>query len=271
MGDQSSLLLASLLLREPVMPDPAAVSARLAARCGGRYTVSWDEAEGEGDITLSCSVSGHTVVLGLMRAPVPAADLEAACARNPFWPEAAEVCRQHRAHLMVTLMKGWGDPIRRHLVLTDFVAALSEAVGGLAVLWGPVGVLQSAEYFREQAAEASADHLPLFLWVEFALVRHDGVPFVATYGLDAFGVMEVEGGSSRMKPIQLLERVFDVAHYLCLEGPVLNDGDTIGGSERERIPVRHTDSILDRPGPVIRIEFDAAGGRRGLLSRLFGR
>ncbi len=109
------------------------------------------------------------------------------------------------------------------------------------------------------------------LWVEPARVLKEGVLFVATVGLDELGLIEVEGGSTRRKPAELLGRIFDVANYLCLHGPVLKDGDTIGAPTSERILVRHADSVLNRPGPVIRVEFDGEGARRGPISRWFGR
>lgn len=263
-------LVVMVLLREPAMPDPEAIASCLESRCGERYHVRWDgPVEGQADHSRIFTVNGQSVKMGLIPGPVPQAAWEAACARNAFWPEGTEVCRQHRAHLIVAFQGDWGDPIRRHLLLTDFVAALSEAADALAVLWGPLGVIQPAEYFREHAAQASTDDLPLQLWVNFILMRDADKQFVVTSGLDAFGVREVEGSSSRMQPFDLVGRVFDAAYYLCTHGPVMNDGDTFGCSDAEQIPVRHTNSVLDRPGPVIRLDFD--GARRGLLSRLLSR
>ncbi|WP_374712518.1 DUF4261 domain-containing protein [Symbiobacterium terraclitae] len=266
MDKQNSPLMAMMFLREPVEPDPKAVAARLRARSSYRYELRWDEAA---DGTRFYSLNGRQVVVALMRAPIPPGDWEEGYANHRYWPQAAQVLRQHRAHLIISLMWDQDDPIDRHLLFTDFVAAVSEAVDGLGILWGRHGALRSAELFRELAAKASEDGLPLPLWVDFEPVRHEGKFFMVTTGLDAFGVMEVEVGSARLKPDELFDRLLCVAHYLCTHGPVLKDGDTVGGSATERIPVRHTDSVLDRPGPVIRIDFDA--GRRGLLSRLFGR
>lgn len=270
MDSQRPPLLAMMLLREPAMPDPDAVAARLEARCGERYHVRWENpAEGKKVEVRFFYVNGQRVDVALMPFPIPPGNWEDACARNSFWPEAAQVCQEHRAHLVITLFGEWGDPIRRHLLLTDFIAAVSEAADALAVCWGAGRAMQSAEFFRQQAAQSSADNLPLLLWVAFVLVARDGGPFVSTSGLDAFGVMEVEAGSAHLKPVELLEKVYDTAHYLCTRGPVLRDGDTIGGSAEERIRIRHARSVWDRPDPVIRLEIDAP--KRGLLSRLFGR
>lgn len=271
MDTQRPPLLALMLLRTPTMPAPDAVAARLEARCGERYHVRWENpAEGKKVEVRFFYLNGQRVDLALMPVPIPWKELEGPCATNRFWPEAEADCRQHQAHLVITLLGEWGDPIRRHLMLTDFVAAVAEAADGLGVFWAGGRVVQSAEYFRQLAAKSGSDDLPLLLWVDFVMVMKDGGPFVSTQGLTAFGVMEVEGGSSRLKPIELLGKVHDIAHYLCTRGPVLQDGDTIGESMEERIRIRHAKSIWDRPEPVIRLEFDEAKRSKGLFARLFG-
>lgn len=261
-----------VLLNQPTFPEAQAVADRLEARCGERYHLTWAESTaGQGVAVQRYQLNGQQLDLALMPVPIPWSELEGPCATNRFWPEAAAVCQEHSAHLIASLSGDWGDPIRRHLALTDFVAALVEATGAVAVYWGGGGVVQSAAQFGQWAAGGRPDDLPLLLWVNFQLFAHEGAPFVATTGLGAFGLMEIEGGSQRLKPIDLVGKIYDIAHYTCTRGPVLQDGETIGESAAERIKIRHTESVMGRPHPVIRLEFDGADRPRGLLARLFGR
>jgi len=46
----------------------------------------------------------------------------------------------------------------------------------------------------------------------------------------------------------------NIATYLIEQGPVIADGNTVGGSEEERVVVRHAPSMIDRPGLVYRLE-----------------
>lgn len=271
-ASHGKMLLAMVLLNQPHFPAAEQVAERLTARCGDRYYPTWEEAAGKDSISLqSYQVNNQRIDLMLMPAPIPWTELEGPCATNRFWPEATAVCREHRAHLIVTLRSDWEDPIRKHLLLTDFIAAIVEAVEAPAVYWGAGGVVQPAHLFCQWAAGAGPDDLPLFLWADFRLFPHEGAPFVATSGLAAFRVMEIEGGSRRLKPMELVGKVFDIAHYTCTRGPVLNDGDTIGESDQERIRIRHAKSVWDRPGPVIRIEFDGEKRPGGFFARLFNR
>lgn len=274
MSDQpSDLLLAMILLDERQIPDAEQVAERLAARCGDRHRLSWEERSAKDGVAVQFyQLDGRRVNVALMPAPIPWSNLEGPCATNRFWPEAAEVCRAHKAHLIVALRGEWADPVEPHLALTDLIAAMVEAAGARAVYWGAGTVVQPAALFCKWAADSGPDNLPLFLWVDFRLFSRDGGPFVATTGLASFGVMEIEGGSRQMKPIDLVGKVHDIAHYLCTRGPVLKDGDTAGANEVERIRVRHTDSVWERAGKVIRLEFDREPrGIRRLFSGLFGR
>lgn len=273
MDEQNQSLLCMLLLKEKSsLPDPEGVAARLREIGGSDYQLTWDDPAGskDGIDAQFYNLEGRRVMVGLMPMPIPWTELEGPCAQNVVWPEATEVCRQHQAHLIVGL-QGEPDPVDRHLMLTHFAAAMAQEAGALAVYWGSGGVVQSAELFGQFATEAEPESLPLLLWISFHKFMHEGAPFVATEGLKEFGVMEVEAGSANLKPMQLLEKVYDIAHYLCLRGPVLKDGDTVGASARERFLVRHLPSVMNREERVIRILFDQPKQSRGLLARLFKR
>ncbi|HWI62171.1 MAG TPA: DUF4261 domain-containing protein [Symbiobacteriaceae bacterium] len=261
-------LLAFVLLESAALPD---FTALRASPWASRHEISWDEPK---DGIALFTLDGAEAHIALMPAPVPWSDLELPCAASRFWREATDVCRKHQAHLVVALRSAEPDPVTRHLLLTEFVAALLEATpAALAVYWGNGGVVQSTEIFREFSAAATPNDLPLYLWVDFRLWRQEaGGLYIATTGLEPFGVMELEGTTRRLDPQTLMGKVYDLAHYVCQNGPVLADGDTIGESATERIRIRHAPSVWQR-GQVVRIDFDGPE-RKGpgkLIQGLFGR
>ena len=265
-------LLAMVLLENPAFPD---ITALKDSPWADRHNIVWEEPTSREGISVQLlSVNGDEAHIALMPVPVPWSDLEGPCATSRFWREATDVCRNHRAHLIVSLRSADADPIARHLALTELIAAVTEATpGAVAVYWGNGGVVQPVGIFREFAAHATPDDLPLYLWVDFRLWKQeDGSLYMATSGLEPFGVMELEGCTRRLEPKVLMGKIYDLAHYVCQSGPVLNDGDTIGESEHERIRIRHTESIWPR-GKVVRVEFDGQE-RKGLgavIRGLFGR
>ena len=71
-----------------------------------------------------------------------------------------------------------------------------------------------------------------------------------------FGLMEIEVDHCRMNLQELFEFVSNLAHYLIQSGPVIADGNTVGGNEEERILVRHRSSMIDQREMVYKIVFE---------------
>ena len=69
--------------------------------------------------------------------------------------------------------------------------------------------------------------------------------------------MDIEVEQTEMEPSDLFEFVSNIAHYLIQSGPVIADGNTVGGSAEERILVRHLPSMVDDSRTVYKIVFGA--------------
>lgn len=59
-----------------------------------------------------------------------------------------------------------------------------------------------------------------------------------------------------MAASELFEFVCNIAHYLIQSGPVIKDGNTVGGSADERVRVLHRPSMIDQGRRVYKIDFD---------------
>lgn len=74
-----------------------------------------------------------------------------------------------------------------------------------------------------------------------------------TIGLSSFVGREIEFETGRLDPSAVLNNVAGLAAYLVEHGDVIKDGDTIGGSDGERIRVSHATSADFAGVPVLRI------------------
>lgn len=119
------------------------------------------------------------------------------------------------------------------LALTAKLAAILAETKDALVLFG--AALNDREAFLEQAADASADDPPIFLWVAFELREHeDGTRSLLTHGAVEVGApMEVEIDRSRRDVEALLERAADAVLVGILAGVEVEDGGTIELSEDE--------------------------------------
>ena len=208
-----------------------------------------------GEVALSFDFEGHRVAIALLSVPIPWTDLEGPCATSPFWPNAAEELRRHRAHLLVTVFGDDADAIGLSMTMTRVVAAITALPGAIGVYWGNGGVVQSPQVFRAMAQEMTRELLPLYLWIGFRVGQNpDGTLFGFTTGLQAFGQMELEISRCNWTPRELVERLFNFAHYVLDNGPVLLDGQTIGTSADERIVIEHRATLCGDGRTVVHLQ-----------------
>lgn len=96
-------------------------------------------------------------VLAHMPAAYPWSDLEGPCATSRMWPAgttATDTVRPHRTHVLVTLVGGKSDRIRRRLLMTALAAVGARQAGALGIYWnGSMG--QRADAMRP-TVDASA-------------------------------------------------------------------------------------------------------------------
>jgi hypothetical protein len=147
------------------------------------------------------------------------------------------------------------DPIQDALALTralgSLVAASDQALG---VYWGAAPHVVS----REQALidDFGPESLPVFTWVAFWPIRlDDGRPGLVTHGLAHFDQNEmIIVGGTDAKLGTLFELAVDAAHYVLVNGPILEDGHTFGRTETEKLPVRHVPAPWDASETVVQLE-----------------
>ena len=238
-------------LRDDVLPNETALIGWL--RDSWSTVPPIDNIERRDDV-ITFDLDGDTVAVSLMPQPVPWSDLEGPCREAWYWPQAAEALRDHRSHVLVVLVPKASQRIDAALSLTRVVAAVTASSQAVGVLWGGGGLVHSPESFVEVARKTSRESLPLQLWVAFGIHREeDGAHSLYTSGLEEFGHMEIEVAHSRRDPRALIDRVFNVALYVLDKGAVLQDGETLGASDDEKIEISHVPSFCHDECTVVRL------------------
>jgi hypothetical protein len=196
--------------------------------------------------TLSLRTSDVEFNVGLLPMAIPWAELSGPAETAWHWPEAAAVLEKHSAHLVVTASTSAPDVIDLMLALTRVVAAVALSTPALGIYWRGATQVHDVQPFVDEAKTASRERLPLYLWLRFGLVgEEDGTTSLHTTGLADVADMEIEFPHAHLDPETLVDRAFNIAHYLLDNGPVLKDGDTIGISAAERLDIRHAPSMFD--------------------------
>ncbi|MEW6366386.1 MAG: DUF4261 domain-containing protein [Acidobacteriota bacterium] len=248
---EPALFVAMVALAEPRPPDPKRLTACLREHWPDQPGFTAFECHDE---VLACEIGPAAGAVGLIPAPIPAVDIQAACEASLLWPEAAHVLVKHTAHLICTV----GGTVEKKVAainLTKLVAAVTQSTSALGVYWGAANLVHSPAAFFGQAREMTEEFLPLYLWILFGLSGAVGKVTLRTQGMASLGFMELEIVESDRDPPDIVEFAFNIAHYLLDRGPVLADGDTFGLSEEQKVLVCHAASIVDPAEKVYRLKY----------------
>ena len=194
-----------------------------------------------------------------MPTPIPNGEAEHHAGGNFLWPDGRVEAARHRSHVIVTNVGGEDlTPVESAIAVSRLALVALQLFDGVGVYWGNASVTNSRSAFESFCESMSEQHLPVPVWLRFQLLRPaDEELGMYTLGMSQFGLMEIEIERCRMGAQELFEFVSNIAHYLIQCGPVIEDGNTVGGSEAERILVQHRPSLVDADRRVYKIVFEA--------------
>ena len=222
---------------------------------GAGYSAEYDNNQ-----IISVTRGDKTVgFLAHMPAAIPGGEAEENASGNFLWPKGREEAATHRSHVIVTnLGADEQTPIQSAIAVSRLALVALKLFDGIGVYWGNACVCNSRSVFEDLCQSMSEQHVPVPAWLRFQLVRADkGGIGMYTLGMQQFNLMDIEVERCETEIGDLFEFVSNLAHYLIQSGPVIADGNTVGGSAEERIRVLHRPSMIDKSKKVYKILFDS--------------
>ncbi len=181
--------------------------------------------------------NGEMVAIGYMPVPIPAGDIEGAAQYAYNWQTALEDTKEHKSHLIVTLMPGGQDQIKRFRIFTNVLSSILRTTNSIGVYKGNQSLLIQKEDYLSEADTMSDDYLPLNLWIYFGLRTSDKGKSGYTYGLKEFKKSEMEVVNSSKSLEDIRGFLFNISHYVLDYDVIFKDGQTCGVSEEEKIKI----------------------------------
>jgi len=183
------------------------------------------------------TVDGEMIAIAHMPVPIPSGDIEGTAQYAYNWQTALEDANKHKSHLIVSIMQGGQDQIKRFKIFTKVLCSLLRTTNSIGVYEGNQSLLIPKEDYLSEAELMSDDYLPLNLWIYFGLRTTDKGKSGYTYGLKEFNKteMEVLNSSNSLEDVRAF--LFNITHYVLDYDVTFKDGQTCGLSEEERIPI----------------------------------
>jgi hypothetical protein len=200
------------------------------------YSSKTEEPSGDNSAA-AFKIDDEMVAIAHMPFPIPSNDIEEAAQYAYNWQTVSEDTARHKSHLIISVIHGGQDQIKRFKIFTQLVSSLLRVTNSIGVYEGSQSLLVQKEDFLDQAKLMSDKYLPLNLWVYFGLRANKNGNSGYTYGLKEFNKPEMEVLNSSKSLEDIRDFLFNITHYVLNYDVTIQDGETCEVSE-ERIPIR---------------------------------
>ncbi len=238
--DRSGTFVGFVLLREARW-DKAETFRLLEEKWHITPDETGEDQEKEEDNMAVFRVKGTMVAISLMEAPVPNGEAEHYAAANFLWREAVEVTKTHTAHILVSVLGNAGNPVEAGKLYTAVTASCMEQPEVLGIYTS--GTVLAPDHYLRVAEDMKNGDLPVMDWVYVGIYRGKEGVCGYTYGLTSFGRNEMEILDSSHEPSDIFEFLYDLCAYLLNADVYIRDGETVGHSAEEKIPVTCSEGV----------------------------
>ena len=196
-------------------------------------------------------VGDMMLVATLFKNHIPNNEAEINAENNYMWPEAVEVSKNHKAHIMVAVLGEDEKLLERGKLFTKVMATCCKQKYVTGVFTS--GVVFSPRFYEGFAGMIKENELPIFNWIWFGLYRSEGGLNGYTYGMDVFGKEEMEVLNADAEPEALRDFLASLASYVLACDVTLQDGETIGFSADDKHTITRSPGV-SLPEEQIHIE-----------------
>ena len=186
---------------------------------------------------------GMSWSVGLMAAPIPNGEAEQQAQTNYQWPEAVEVTRAHKGHLLVAILPLGSKPPEAAILFAKVCSSclkLPNATGlnTLGTVFEPEPYIQNTE------SAIKGGEFPIASVVFFGIYSRDGRHWSGyTYGLLPLGRQELEILDSGQPAEEVYGLLIRVALYLITDNVTLKSGETLGYTAEQKLPISLSDGV----------------------------
>ena len=207
------------------------------------------------DNTIIADYNGMIMTASLMPAPIPDNEAVEQAKTNYRWEKAVEAAEKHKAHLLVSVINsGDVDNIEGAKHYVKLLANATKQEGCLCInILGTV--IHPQMYYDFAKLYDENDDFPIENIVYIGLYGDENNTVSGyTYGLEQFGKKELEIIKSLEEAEEVYNFLASISDYIITSDVVLNDGETIGFSEEQKIQISVSKGIaLD--GETIKLGF----------------
>lgn len=186
-------------------------------------------------------VGSMMLIATLFSGHIPDNEAEINAENNYMWPEAVEIAKAHKAHIMVAVLGEEAKLLERGKLFTKVLAVCCKQEYATGVYTS--GVVFEPRFYEGFANMIKEDELPIFNWVWFGLYWSESSMNAYTYGMDVFGKEEMEVLNADAEPGALRDFLASLASYVLECDVTLKDGETIGFAKDDKHTITRSPGV----------------------------
>lgn len=191
------------------------------------------------DKTIVFSAPGATVMIAYLNYPVAPAEIGAAAKISWIWPAAAAEAGRHQAQAVISIIGSKDKALDLYKLFTKVAAAVMENTRSAGVFMGTQYLLVPKGFYAAGAQNLlNNEILPLYCWVYFGMVQDKGMGSGYTFGLEEFGLTDMEIVKSKHNQAQVHATLYDAVATVLPYNTRLSEGQTFTTVEGQKMIAR---------------------------------
>lgn len=202
-----------------------------------------DESIEKEDSPIVLEHDGMMLAIMYIDAPVPNNEAVLNAQSNYFWPEAVDVTQKHKAHLIVSVFGReytFYDTSIMFTKLCDSCLALQNATGVYAF-----GTVYEPKMYRDVAKMIDDGETPTPILTYIGVYNTAEGVCAYTFGLSYYNKKELEVVNSKQSLEDVYDMLYGIVGYVIAYDVTLQDGETIGFSEEQKLPISLSPAFVD--------------------------
>ncbi len=185
-------------------------------------------------------VGEMVVACSLLPSPVPNNEAEDAARRNVFWQDSAKFVAEHKAQVLLAIMNKF-DPLDQALLFAKVASSLLKLDNAIGIYKAPT--VYEKQFYINFAETIKKDELPIPIIVFGGMYLTDDGLCAYTSGMRALGYEEMEVVDTQLQPNDIIGMIFAFCEYVVSEEVQLKNGETIGFTDEQKIPITLSDGV----------------------------
>ncbi len=220
MTENTKSVMSSILLNEMELMDYENIEAAILST----WDIGPDKLDGNNQ-TISFEVDGITYLAAMIPVAMPGGGLETAVEYSYLWKDA-RTALNNKSHIAIAVI-GESEAATLYTEATKLTALILEYSNASGVFLANQSLVLSREYYLAEVAKLSEGNLPINLWVYFGHRQNEKGSSVYTYGMQEFGLEELEIVDSQKSHEEISSHIKNTALDLITGKSIIDTGEEV--------------------------------------------